>query len=294
MAQKQADFFAFVIEGKEVDCKLAMDYEEFFGVDRNRINQVAVAFIKRLKQLTGKDVIVYSNLNNVRNTFNDNVAKNGKLWLAYYGNTQNIKNINSSWDNYIGIQYTSTGRVNGIVGDVDRDKFSSEIFLENYDEIEENTNKKIINYIVKEGDTLSQIALKYGTTVNNIAKLNKIKNVNLIYPCQILEIYVNNVEENDYIYYVVKRGDTLSKIANSYNVSINSIVINNNIKNPNLIYVGEVLRINNNTRKIYTVRRGDTLSQIALRYGTTVNQLVKLNGIRNKNLIYVGQKIIID
>lgn len=87
-AESQASFFASVIEGKEVDCKLAMDYEEFFGESKNEINEIAVAFIKKLKYITGKDVIVYSNLNNVKNTFNDNVANQGKLWLAYYGKTR--------------------------------------------------------------------------------------------------------------------------------------------------------------------------------------------------------------
>ena len=87
-AERQAIFFESVIEGKEVDCKLAMDYEQFYGVGREQINQIAAAFIRKLKQITGKDVIVYSNLNNVRNTFNSRVASEGKLWLAYYSNTR--------------------------------------------------------------------------------------------------------------------------------------------------------------------------------------------------------------
>ena len=45
-----------------------------------------------------------------------------------------------------------------------------------------------IKYVVKKGDTLSEIALKYGTTVNNIAKKNNIKNVNKIYTGQVLKI----------------------------------------------------------------------------------------------------------
>ena len=48
-AEEQAEFFASVIEGKEFDCKLAMDYEEFDGVGYNEINQIAVAFMKKTK-----------------------------------------------------------------------------------------------------------------------------------------------------------------------------------------------------------------------------------------------------
>ena len=44
---------------------------------------------------------------------------------------------------------------------------------------------------IEEGDTLSQIARKYGITVSEIAKLNGIQNVNLIFPGQVLEIIVN-------------------------------------------------------------------------------------------------------
>jgi len=268
--------------------------KSFLECGKNQINEIAVSFINRLKQLTGKDVIVYSNLNNVKNTFDKNVSRNGKLWLAYYGNTQNIVNTISPWEKYIGIQYTNTGRVNGIEGNVDRNRFSKEVFLEDIENVPDISDKtQIINYIVKKGDTLSEIAYNYGTTVNEIAKINNIKNVNLIYPCQILEIIIGTQTGNSNIEYIVKSGDTLSKIAKKYGVTVNSIVILNNIKNPNLIYVGEILKINNYNNIIYTVKKGDTLSKIALKYGTTVNELLRKNGIKNPNLIIIGQKLII-
>ena len=297
----QADFFASVIEGKEVDCKLAMDYEQFYGVTKGEINEIGVAFIKRLKQITGKDVIVYSNLNNIKNTFNSSVAGEGKLWIAYYGNSQNLIGVNSSWDTYIGIQYTSTGRVPGINGNVDKDRFSKEILMVDLQSSGNNNNQNIINYVVKKGDTLSKIAKLYGTTVNEIARINKIKNVNLIYPGQVLEIILksNNIEQTqNTITYIIKRGDNLWNIARKYGVSVNDIVKWNNIKNKNLIYAGNRLIIytnnqnnSNNNQINYIVKRGDTLSAIALKYNTTVNRLVQINGIKNKNLIYVGQII---
>ena len=297
----QADFFASVIEGKEVDCKLAMDYEQFYGATKGEINEIGVAFIKRLKQITGKDVIVYSNLNNIKNTFNSSVAGEGKLWIAYYGNSQNLIGVNSSWDTYIGIQYTSTGRVPGINGNVDKDRFSKEILMVDLQSSGNNNNQNIINYVVKKGDTLSKIAKLYGTTVNEIARINKIKNVNLIYPGQVLEIILksNNIEQTqNTITYIIKRGDNLWNIARKYGVSVNDIVKWNNIKNKNLIYAGNRLIIytnnqnnSNNNQINYIVKRGDTLSAIALKYNTTVNRLVQINGIKNKNLIYVGQII---
>ena len=82
-----------------------------------------------------------------------------------------------------GFQYTNSGRINGIDARVDRNKFTEGIFLSSKDEVKtpENTKNNIEYYTVKRGNTLSGIALKYGTTVNEIAGLNGIRNVNLIF-----------------------------------------------------------------------------------------------------------------
>lgn len=247
-AIRQADFFASVIAGKQVDCKLAMDYEEFFGEGKSEINEIAVAFIKRLKEVTGKDVIVYSNLNNVKNTFDDEVASQGRLWLAYYSNTQNLINVKSSWDTYIGIQYTSKGRVPGINGNVDMDRFSKEILLDpsqGSSDSGNSGNKNVINYVIKRGDTLWAISRRYGVTIQNLVNWNNIKNPNLIYAGNRLIIYTNssNNSSNSFVTYTVKRGDCLWNIARRYGTTVNNIVRLNNIKNPNLIYPGQVFRI---------------------------------------------------
>ena len=308
-AETQARFFASVIEGKEVDCKLAMDYENFYGEGKEEINEIALAFIKKLKEITGKDVIVYSNLNNVRNTFDSEVAKAGKLWIAYYSNTNNLINAKSNWNTYIGIQYTSTGRVPGINGNVDKDRFSKEILMADLQTPGgsgpsggDEPNSQIINYIVKPGDTLSQIAMKYGTTVSEIARLNGIRNVNLIYPGQVLEIKTNSnntqTSPSQIITYTIKRGDTLWGISIKYGVTIQNLVNWNNIKNPNLIYTGNTLKIyvnreDNNGIIKYVIQRGDNLNRIALKFGTTVRRLVQINGIQNPNLIYAGHVLYI-
>ena len=48
---------------------------------------------------------------------------------------------------------------------------------------------------------------------------------------------------NDYVYYTVVKGDTLTRIAHRYNSSVDAIVQMNHIKNKNLIRVGQVLKI---------------------------------------------------
>ncbi|MEK1472721.1 LysM peptidoglycan-binding domain-containing protein [Limosilactobacillus fermentum] len=106
--------------------------------------------------------------------------------------------------------------------------------------------------------------------------------------------------------YTVKSGDTLSAIASRYGMTVNALVMLNGVKNANLIYPGQVLRVADSgagstvTQKAttpitstgtqaYTVRYGDTLSGIASRYGTSTITLASINGISNPNWIYPGQ-----
>lgn len=306
-AEKEAIFFSSVISGKQVDCKLALDYEQFNDINIEKINQIALAFMKKVEELTKKQVIIYSDLYNSKNTFNSEVANNSELWIAYYGDYRNLENENTSWQYFIGTQYTDVGRVAGINGNVDRDIFSENIFLSDTTEIPNTENPNIENntetiyYTVKRGDTLSKIATAYRTTVEEIAQINEIQNVNLIYPNQVLKILVNtNIHGSESnstgkTYYTIKRGDTLWQIASKYGVSVQSIVNWNNIQNPNLIYSGQRIIIYgtyNTTQSqyyYYTVQRGDSLWKIARRYGVSVRWIARLNGIRNPNLIYPGQ-----
>ena len=80
--------------------------------------------------------------------------------------------------------------------------------------------------------TIQAIKITVSTATN-------IKNPNLIYPGQEIKISGN---ENSQVY-IVKRGDTLSSIAQRFHTSISAIAKLNNIKNPNLIYTGQKLII---------------------------------------------------
>ena len=101
---------------------------------------------------------------------------------------------------------------------------------------------KLTTYTVQAGDTLSGIASKYGTTYQELARINNIANPNVIYPGQVIKINGGTVEKT----YTVKSGDTLSGIANKYGTTWkklyekNKSVIGND---PNLIKPGQVLKI---------------------------------------------------
>lgn len=93
--------------------------------------------------------------------------------------------------------------------------------------------------------------------------------------------------------YTVRYGDSLSAIAARFGTTVSALQSANNIRNANLIYPGQVLRVSGQTaqQRTYTVRSGDNLSVIASRLGTTVSHLQSVNGIRNANLIYPGQSL---
>lgn len=97
--------------------------------------------------------------------------------------------------------------------------------------------------------------------------------------------------------YTVLRGDYLTKIAQTCGVSYSSLLAANpEIKDPNKIYTGQVIRIKASatlpTTSSYVVVRGDTLFLISVRFGTTVAELLKLNPqITNASKIYAGQVI---
>lgn len=102
--------------------------------------------------------------------------------------------------------------------------------------------------------------------------------------------------------YTVREGDTLSAIAKKYGTTYKKLAKYNGISNPDLISVGQKIKIPATESKpetvtpvkketSYTVKSGDTLSAIAKKYGTTVQVLVDLNGIKDKDIINVGQVI---
>ena len=100
-------------------------------------------------------------------------------------------------------------------------------------------------YTVKKGDTLWNIAINNGTTVDQLMQDNNLTS-SLIFPGDKLT-YNTTVAQvaqaKEEGYYTVVLGDTLGKISNRFGVSVDQLVKLNNIDNPNLIYVGTVLKV---------------------------------------------------
>ena len=167
-------------------------------------------------------------------------------------------------------------------------------------------------YTVKKGDSLYAIAKLYGTSVDEIKKLNYLTSNSLIVGqvLRIPEVYTkpDDMVVPNYISYTVKKGDTLYSIAKKYGVSADTIIQDNNLKNSNLS-VGQILRIRSgegevlecfgedyndsiSNYKTYIVQKGDSLYTISRRYGVSVDDIKRVNNLKS-NTLSIGQELLI-
>jgi membrane-bound lytic murein transglycosylase D len=118
----------------------------------------------------------------------------------------------------------------------------------------------------------------------------------------------------------VRRGDTMSKIAAEYRVSLAALMRINGMSGRDVIRVGQLIKLplegaapaavavarveapapaptpalaTTTAEGVYVVRRGDSIARIADRLGVDAAELVAVNDIRNRNIIQIGQQLII-
>jgi LysM repeat protein len=172
-------------------------------------------------------------------------------------------------------------------------------------------------YTVQAGDTLSAIALSYGTTVAALVSANHLTNGDVIVPGQVLNLSGADVStdlapavtapiQTDY---TVQPGDTLSAIANRLGTTIDALATTNNLASPYLITAGQSLAVPGQTQvavnastdtapatvssSTYSVQAGDTLSAIAANQGVTLTTLAAANNLSSPYLLTVGQQLLV-
>ena len=156
--------------------------------------------------------------------------------------------------------------------------------LANYIGVPYSLNEESDYYVVKKGDSLWSIAKKYNMTVDELKSINNLKS-NLLSIGQRLKIKESNDNQNIYI---VKKGDTLYKIANMYGTTVDNLKALNNLKSNNLS-IGQKLIVPSKN-KIYIVQKGDSLWSIARKYDTTVDSIKRNNNLTT-NVLQIGQKL---
>lgn len=133
-------------------------------------------------------------------------------------------------------------------------------------------------YTVKKGDTLWDIAINNGTTVDQLMQDNNLTS-SLIFPGDKLTYnttVVQVAQAKEQGYYTVVLGDTLGKVANRFGVSVDELVKLNNLSNPNLIYVGTVLKVDASATKTAEV----TVPKATVVENTTEKTVVKVDPVQ--------------
>lgn len=225
--KQEAENCLYFLKGRQIDLPIFIDLEENrtakLGIDI--VTKGAIEFCKTIKN-AGYEAGVYANLNWFKNYVNPyKIIENGfKIWLAQWNDKITADFNVDIW------QYTSKGKLNGISGNVDLDYQLKDEQTENPIESTKKTIEELANEV---------ISGKWG---NGNDRYERLTNAGYNY-----ENVQNKVNEilgvNKKLYYIVKSGDTLTRISNKFGVSINQLVEWNNIKNPNLIFVGQKLRV---------------------------------------------------
>lgn len=161
-----------------------------------------------------------------------------------------------------------------------------------------------VYHYVRRGETVSAIAKRYRTSVSSIARLNRLSRNYLIRPGQRLKVpgrgrsYVSArpfqlIKDGEKLVYIVRRGDSLYRIANSFSTTVQRIKKENNLRSDKLS-IGQKLVIQSGRPEgatLYTVKTGDTPFEIAKKYRMNLNTLLNLNGLHSRSKIYPGQKL---
>ena len=237
-AQEQAAFFLRAISGRATPMRAAMAFDRLRGLDISAINEIAEAFLSAVETGTGSAPLIFTSVESANTVWSEALANRYPLWVADYDVAS--PEVNSGkWPGWTGWQYAEYGEIDG-TNELPRSLFTSNVRAS----APAPTGDKLICVTVVYGDTLSALAKLFGTSVNAIARLNRISNPNRIYPGQRLYIRVpasTPIACCDT--YTVRRGDTLSGIASRFGTTVADLARINSIANPNLIYVGQILTL---------------------------------------------------
>jgi LysM repeat protein len=168
--------------------------------------------------------------------------------------------------------------------------------------------------VVKPGETLSEIAERYGTSVQRLMQLNNLRSPQDLWAGSRIQVpgaagasgggggtRTTTVKAN----YTVKPGETLSELAERYGTSVPRLMELNNLRGPQDLWAGSRIQVpitrtttaaapkpavNRNATQ-HKVQSGETLSVIADRYGVSMQNLIALNGISDPNQMDVGRTL---
>ena len=305
---------------------VALDYESGASADK-QANTNAILHGMRMIKAAGYTPMYYSyKPYTVANVYVDQIIREfpNSLWMAAYPDynvtpTPNY-NVFPSMDGVAIYQFTSTYIAGGLDGNIDLTGITDNGYTKNNNP--ENQTPAISQGQQADNTPKSDIAVgnqvkvKFGAgswaTGEAIPSWVKGRTYNIAQvsgnrvllaginswinkaDVEIISVSSAPIQAPATSTYTVQSGDTLSSIAAKFGTNYQALASLNGISNPNLIYVGQALRVNGSASAssvYYTVRAGDNLSAIASRYGTSYQSIAALNGLANPNLIYAGQTL---
>jgi membrane-bound lytic murein transglycosylase D len=159
-----------------------------------------------------------------------------------------------------------------------------------------------VTHRVNRGETLSTIARRYRTSVNEIVRVNHLRSRNRIRQGQRLkipqrggaaEVQIASSGRATSLTHTVSRGDSLWRLASRYGTTVDRIKSDNGLRGDALT-VGQRLAIHTGSdsgSRCYAVRRGDTIAQFAAARYVSIDALLRENGLSRSSTIYPGQVI---
>lgn len=227
-AIKEAELVIKWLNGRKLDLPVYFDIEDNSQKNLSRaiLDGMCEAFCNRIEK-AGYWAGIYSNKYWATSVISGiKLGKKYTYWIAQYTDECTYTGDYAIW------QYTSKGKVNGISGNVDMNKMVKDI-IQNKSEPQ---TTKSIEELAKE-----VIDGKWGNGEDRKTSL-----INAGYDYDKVQAKVNEImkqSNNTVEYYTIKQGDTLSGIAQKFNTNVNQLVSWNNIKNANLIFAGQKIRV---------------------------------------------------
>ena len=251
---READFFYENCKGYFGKAIPILDWEA-----ENKYNVAyAKAWLDRVYQRSGVKPVIYMS-ESVANAYNWSSVANADygLWVAKYRDNNPDYNYNMAnagsrpkvkcWKFYCMWQWTSTGRLNGYSGNLDCNVFYGDGTTWDKYAGKSGTASKPAPAPApaparKSNEVIAQEVIN-GAWGNGEDRKKRLTDAGYNYT--VVQAIVNKkiAARNQSVYYVVKRGDTLSAIASKFGTTYQHLAQLNNIANPNKIYAGQKLRI---------------------------------------------------
>lgn len=229
----EADTFIEALKSKQFEYPVYMDVEEAAQLELGTAGLSAIisAFANRM-EAAGYYAGFYANLTFL-SAISAAVKNRYTVWVAHWSDQLGYSGNYGVW------QKSSNGRIEGVVGRVDLDisetdfpKIIKNKGFNGFAKAGKKTNEELANEVIQ------------GLWGNGAERKKKLTEAG--YDYEAVQSIVNNKVAKAtgcVTYYTVKTGDTLTKIAGRYGVTVNQLVRWNSIANPNLIYVGQKLRV---------------------------------------------------